>query len=150
MLNLIKKIFGSDNKRELSRIGKLVISINKLEEEISSKSDLELKNEVEVIKANIRSPQELDEHLVRVLAITREISNRKLGLRPFDVQLIGAIAIHEGKIAEMKTGEGKTLVSTLAVVLNSIFSSVHLITVNDYLARRDACLLYTSPSPRDS
>ena len=78
MLNLIKKIFGSDNKRELSRIGKLVISINKLEEEISSKSDLELKNEVEVIKANIQSPQELDEHLVRVLAITREISNRKL------------------------------------------------------------------------
>ena len=69
MLNLIKKIFGSDNKRELSRIGKLVISINKLEEEISSKSDLELKNEVEVIKANIRSPQELDEHLVRVLAL---------------------------------------------------------------------------------
>ena len=122
MLNLIKKIFGSDNKRELSRIGKLVISINKLEEEISSKSDLELKNEVEVIKANIRSPQELDEHLVRVLAITREISNRKLGLRPFDVQLIGAIAIHEGKIAEMKTGEGKTLVASLAVVLNSIFS----------------------------
>ena len=158
MLNLIKKIFGSDNKRELSRIGKLVISINKLEEEISSKSDLELKNEVEVIKANIRSPKELDEHLVRVLAITREISNRKLGLRPFDVQLIGAIAIHEGKIAEMKTGEGKTLVASLAVVLNSIFSSVHLITVNDYLARRDAlwmspiyisCLLYTSPSPRD-
>ena len=143
MLNLIKKIFGSDNKRELSRIGKLVISINKLEEEISSKSDLELKNEVEVIKANIRSPQELDEHLVRVLAITREISNRKLGLRPFDVQLIGAIAIHEGKIAEMKTGEGKTLVASLAVVLNSIFSSVHLITVNDYLARRDA--LWMSP-----
>ena len=143
MLNLIKKIFGSDIKRELSRIGKLVISINKLEEEISSKSDLELKNEVEVIKANIRSPQELDEHLVRVLAITREISNRKLGLRPFDVQLIGAIAIHEGKIAEMKTGEGKTLVASLAVVLNSIFSSVHLITVNDYLARRDA--LWMSP-----
>ena len=143
MLNLIKKIFGSDNKRELSRIGKLVISINKLEEEISSKSDLELKKEVEVIKANIRSPQELDEHLVRVLAITREISNRKLGLRPFDVQLIGAIAIHEGKIAEMKTGEGKTLVASLAVVLNSIFSSVHLITVNDYLARRDA--LWMSP-----
>ena len=143
MLNLIKKIFGSDNKRELSRIGKLVISINKLEEEVSSKSDLELKNEVEVIKANIRSPQELDEHLVRVLAITREISNRKLGLRPFDVQLIGAIAIHEGKIAEMKTGEGKTLVASLAVVLNSIFSSVHLITVNDYLARRDA--LWMSP-----
>ena len=143
MLNLIKKIFGSDNKRELSRIGKLVISINKLEEEVSLKSDLELKKEVEVIKANIRSPQELEEHLVRVLAIAREISNRKLGLRPFDVQLIGAIAIHEGKIAEMKTGEGKTLVASLAVVLNSIFSSVHLITVNDYLARRDA--LWMSP-----
>ena len=143
MLNLIKKIFGSDNKRELSRIGKLVISINKLEEEVSLKSDLELKKEVEAIKANIRSPQELEEHLVRVLAIAREISNRKLGLRPFDVQLIGAIAIHEGKIAEMKTGEGKTLVASLAVVLNSIFSSVHLITVNDYLARRDA--LWMSP-----
>ena len=77
------------------------------------------------------------------MAIAREISNRKLGLRPFDVQLIGAIAIHEGKIAEMKTGEGKTLVASLAVVLNSIFSSVHLITVNDYLARRDA--LWMSP-----
>ena len=143
MLNLIKKIFGSDNKRELSRISKFVDAVNKLEDEISIKSDLELRKDIEFMKSETQNPDQLDQYIPKVLAITREISSRKLGLRPFDVQLLGAIALHEGKIAEMKTGEGKTLVASLAVVLNSLFRSVHLITVNDYLARRDA--LWMSP-----
>ena len=143
MINLIKKIFGSDNKRELSRINKMVDSINNLENEIHDKTDIELKDEISAIRLQIHNPKELDEHLSRVLAIARETSNRKLGLRPFDVQLLGAIALHEGKISEMKTGEGKTLVASLAVTLNSLYQSVHLITVNDYLARRDA--LWMSP-----
>ncbi|MBT4634778.1 preprotein translocase subunit SecA, partial [bacterium] len=143
MINLIKKIFGSDNKRELSRISKMVDSINNLEKEIADKTDLELKDEISSIRLQIHNPKELDEHVSRVLAITRETSNRRLGLRPFDVQLLGAIALHEGKISEMKTGEGKTLVASLAVTLNSLYQSVHLITVNDYLARRDA--LWMSP-----
>ena len=143
MINLIKKIFGSDNKRELSRINKMVDSINNLENEIHDKTDIELKDEISAIRLQIHDPKELDEHLSRVLAIARETSNRKLGLRPFDVQLLGAIALHEGKISEMKTGEGKTLVASLAVTLNSLYQSVHLITVNDYLARRDA--LWMSP-----
>ncbi len=143
MINLIKKIFGSDNKRELSRINKMVDSINNLENEIHDKTDIELKDEISAIRLQIHNPKDLDEHLSRVLAIARETSNRKLGLRPFDVQLLGAIALHEGKISEMKTGEGKTLVASLAVTLNSLYQSVHLITVNDYLARRDA--LWMSP-----
>tara|TARA_Y100001970_G_scaffold293661_1_gene442085 strand:- start:24745 stop:27387 length:2643 start_codon:yes stop_codon:yes gene_type:complete len=143
MLNLIKKIFGSDNKRELSRIQKIVDSINKFEDELVKKSDHELKSETASIRSSINNIEDLDKHLPRILGIAREASNRNLGLRPFDVQLVGAIALHEGKISEMKTGEGKTLVASLAVVLNSLYRSVHLITVNDYLARRDA--LWMSP-----
>lgn len=143
MLNLIKKIFGSDNKRELARINKIVIAINNLEESFLNNSDLELKNEIESIKSEISKSEDLDLHIDRVLAVTREVSKRKLGMRPFDVQLVGAIILHEGKIAEMKTGEGKTLVASMSVVLNSLHGSVHLITVNDYLARRDA--LWMSP-----
>ena len=143
MLNLIKKIFGSDNKRELARINKIVIAINNLEESFLNNSDLELKNEIETIKTEISKSEDLDLYIDRVLAITREVSKRKLGMRPFDVQLVGAIILHEGKIAEMKTGEGKTLVASMSVVLNSLHGSVHLITVNDYLARRDA--LWMSP-----
>jgi len=143
MLNIIKKIFGSDNKRELARINKIVIAINNLEESFLNNSDLELKNEIETIKTQVSKSEDLDVYIDRVLAITREVSKRKLGMRPFDVQLVGAIILHEGKIAEMKTGEGKTLVASMSVVLNSLHSSVHLITVNDYLARRDA--LWMSP-----
>ena len=143
MLNLIKKIFGSDNKRELSRIQKIVDSTNKLEDELIQKSDTELKAEISSIKNTIDKLEDLDNHIPKILAIAREASNRNLGLRPFDVQLVGAIALHEGKISEMKTGEGKTLVASLTVVLNSLYRSVHLVTVNDYLARRDA--LWMSP-----
>ena len=143
MLNIIKKIFGSDNKRELARINKIVIAINSLEESFLNNSDLELKNEIETIETQVSKSEDLDVYIDRVLAITREVSKRKLGMRPFDVQLVGAIILHEGKIAEMKTGEGKTLVASMSVVLNSLHSSVHLITVNDYLARRDA--LWMSP-----
>ena len=141
MLNIIKKIFGSGNQREISRINKIVEKINSLENEYSELSLDQLKKKFLDLSKN---ENDLDFHLPDVFAITREVSKKTLKLRPFDVQLVGGIVLHEGKIAEMKTGEGKTLVATLPVVLNSIKSeSVHVITVNDYLARRDA--LWMSP-----
>ena len=141
MLNIIKKIFGSGNQREISRINKIVEKINSLENEYSELSLDQLKKKFLDLSKN---ENDLDVHLPDVFAITREVSKKTLKLRPFDVQLVGGIVLHEGKIAEMKTGEGKTLVATLPVVLNSIKSeSVHVITVNDYLARRDA--LWMSP-----
>jgi len=90
-------------------------------------------------KGTLQSLDELDEHLVNVFAFTREVARRTVGMRHFDVQLIGGIVLHKGKIAEMKTGEGKTLVATLPVVLNSLMNrNIHMVTVNDYLAKRDA------------
>jgi len=142
--NIIKKIFGSDNEREVSRINKLVDQINQLEEKYSKEDIGELKNIFLNFRNNESNEKNIDLLIPDVFAIVREISKRKLGLRPYDVQLIGGVVLHEGKIAEMKTGEGKTLVACMPVVLNSITGNgVHLITVNDYLARRDA--LWMSP-----
>src|SRR6056300_207866 len=138
MFNVIKKIFGSGNKREISRIKKTVNTINNLEDEYSKLTISQLKDKFEQFKNEELSPNRLEEVLPDVFAIGRQVSKTVLGLRPFDVQLIGGIVLHEGKIAEMKTGEGKTLVATLPVILNSLLQNVHLITVNDYLARRDA------------
>ena len=138
MFNVIKKIFGSGNKREISRIKKTVNLINNLEDEYSKLTISQLKDKFEQFKNEELSPNRLEEVLPDVFAIGREVSKIVLGLRPFDVQLIGGIVLHEGKIAEMKTGEGKTLVATLPIILNSLLQNVHLITVNDYLARRDA------------
>lgn len=143
-INILKKIFGSDNEREISRIKKIVDEINQLEERYSKEDTSELKKIFLKLKNNESNNQNLDLLIPDVFAIVREISKRKLGLRPYDVQLIGGVVLHEGKIAEMKTGEGKTLVACMPVILNSIKEEgVHLVTVNDYLARRDA--LWMSP-----
>ena len=139
MFNVIKKIFGSGNEREISRIRKIVDQINALENEITSLSIEELNQKYSLLKETHDSSSNVDDYIIEVFAITREVSKKTIKLRPFDVQLIGGIVLHEGKIAEMKTGEGKTLVATLPVVLNSIYPDpVHVITVNDYLAKRDA------------
>tara|TARA_B100000282_G_scaffold49822_1_gene31540 strand:+ start:2499 stop:5069 length:2571 start_codon:yes stop_codon:yes gene_type:complete len=139
MLNIIKKIFGSGNEREISRISKIVEKINSKEESLKNLSLENLKNKYLDLKIRYEQSGELDNFIIDVFALTREVSKKTLKLRPFDVQLIGGIVLHEGKIAEMKTGEGKTLVATLPVVLNALDPyPVHLITVNDYLARRDA------------
>ncbi len=140
MLNtLIKKIFGSRNDRTLTRMNKVVASINALEPAIHSLNDSELAAKTLEFKARLTQGESLDTLLPEAFAVVREVSKRTLGLRHFDVQLIGGMALHEGKIAEMRTGEGKTLCSTLPVYLNALTGKgVHLITVNDYLAKRDS------------
>ncbi len=138
--NTIRKVFGTKNDRELKRYQKRVKRINALEPKYEKYSDEELKKAFEEIKEQVKSGQKsMDEVLEESFAITREASKRVLGMRHFDVQLIGGMVLHEGKIAEMKTGEGKTLVATLAVSLNAMTGEgVHVVTVNDYLAKRDA------------
>ncbi len=141
ILNTIKKILGLDpNDRALRKYNELVEIINSYDDDVKSRSDDDLKIRCSEIKLQVRdNPDLLDEFLPEVFAIVREVSARTIGLRHYDVQLIGGMALHDGKIAEMKTGEGKTLVATLAVVLNALRGEgVHVVTVNDYLARRDA------------
>jgi preprotein translocase subunit SecA len=143
MKKQLKKILGDPQAKHLKRYKKRIHSINKLEEVYLDKKDIELKEEIAQIITELSSaksmPKALDENLPRVFAIVREAARRTLGQRHFDVQLIGGMALHEGKVAEMKTGEGKTLVATLPVVLNALTKKgVHLVTVNDYLVRRDA------------
>ncbi|HDL19651.1 MAG TPA: preprotein translocase subunit SecA, partial [Nitrospirae bacterium] len=136
---LLKKIFGTKTERELKRIQPLVDKINSLEGPVSTLSDTELRMKTDEFKSRISSGETLDDILPEAFAVVRESSKRILGMRHFDVQLIGGIILHEGKIAEMKTGEGKTLVATLAVYLNALEGKgAHVITVNDYLAKRDA------------
>lgn len=134
------KIFGTKNDRELKKYKKRVKQINSLEEKFEALSDDELKAAFEAIRQEVLAEQKsLDDVLVDSFAMTREASKRTLSMRHYDVQLIGGMVLHEGRIAEMKTGEGKTLVATLAVVLNAIVGQgVHVVTVNDYLASRDA------------
>ncbi len=134
------KIFGTQNDRALKKYRKRVKRINALEPKYEAMSDEELQNAFAQIKAEVNEGKKsLDDVLEESFAITREASKRVLGMRHFDVQLIGGIVLHEGKIAEMKTGEGKTLVATLPIVLNAMTGKgVHLVTVNDYLAKRDA------------
>ena len=137
---LIGKIFGTSNDRELKKYAKRVKSINALENKYEALSDDELKEVFLGLKNSVLNEEKiLDEVLEDSFAITREASKRVLNMRHFDVQLIGGMVLHEGRIAEMKTGEGKTLVATLAIVLNAMTGKgVHLVTVNDYLALRDA------------
>jgi len=134
------KVFGTANDRELKKYIKQVKNINVLEAKYEALNDEELQSEFEKLKASVISNEKtLDDVLSDSFAITREASKRVLGMRHFDVQLIGGIVLHNGRIAEMKTGEGKTLVATLAIVLNAMTNKgVHLVTVNDYLASRDA------------
>jgi len=137
--NLFRKIFGSKNSRELKRMGKLVARINALEESLQSLSDDELKAKTQEFRQRLSDGQQLDDLLAEAFAVCREASSRVMGMRHFDVQMIGGITLHEGRIAEMRTGEGKTLVGTLPTYLNALTGkSVHVVTVNDYLARRDA------------
>jgi preprotein translocase subunit SecA len=131
-------IFGSKNGRELKRMGKLVKQINALETDFESLSDEELKAKTEEFRQRLADGTTLDKLLPEAFAAVRESSKRTLGLRHFDVQMIGGITLHEGRIAEMRTGEGKTLVATLPAYLNGLAGSVHVVTVNDYLASRDA------------
>ena len=137
---LVRKIFGSKNDRFLKKLRPLVAKINALEPEMQALADEELPQRLAVYREQVQSGEkDLDAVLPEVFALVREASTRVLGMRHYDVQLLGAMALHKGKIAEMKTGEGKTLVATLAVILNALEGKgVHVVTVNDYLAKRDA------------
>ena len=137
---LVRKIFGSKNDRFLKKLRPLVAKINALEPEMQALADEELPQCLAVYREQVQNGEkDLDAVLPEVFALVREASTRVLGMRHYDVQLLGAMALHNGKIAEMKTGEGKTLVATLAVILNSLEGKgVHVVTVNDYLAKRDA------------
>ncbi len=142
MLNAISKIFGTKNDRELKRIRKIVNEINKLEPEMEGLTDEQLKAKTVEFRTKLEKGETLDDILVEAFAVVREASKRTLGMRHYDVQLIGGIALHEGQVAEMKTGEGKTLVATCPVYLNALSQKgVHVITVNDYLATRDMELM---------
>src|SRR5690348_10682995 len=136
---IARKLFGSSNERRIKSYMPRVDQINALEKELESLSDDELRARTETFKKQIADGTSLDDILVPAFATVREAAKRTLGQRHFDVQLIGGMVLHEGKIAEMKTGEGKTLVATLPVYLNALAGKgVHVVTVNDYLARRDA------------
>ena len=136
---LAKKLFGSSNDRRVKGYQPRVAAINALEKELSALSDEALKARTEEFKKQIAEGKKLDDLLVPAFATVREAAKRVLGQRPYDVQLIGGMVLHEGAIAEMKTGEGKTLVATLPTYLNALEGKgVHVVTVNDYLARRDA------------
>ncbi|HNQ02709.1 MAG TPA: preprotein translocase subunit SecA, partial [Syntrophales bacterium] len=139
MLQFIQKLFGTKNERELKRIAPLVDEINRLEDGIRRLTDEQLKAKTAEFKERLAGGQTLDDILTEAFAVVRETARRTVGMRPFDVQLIGGIVLHEGKIAEMKTGEGKTLAATMPLYLNALTGrGCHLVTVNDYLARRDA------------
>ena len=139
MLEWLIKIFGSKNERELKRLTPLINKINSLEDGMHAKSDSELRAMTPYLKEKLNAGASLDDILPEAFAAVREASRRTLNMRPFDVQLLGGIVLHEGKIAEMKTGEGKTLVATMPVYLNALAGKgAHVVTVNDYLARRDA------------
>ncbi len=138
-MGLLNKIFGSYSEKEVKRVMPIVEKINSLEDGISKLSDNELKNKTAEFKKRISEGETLDDILPESFAVVREASKRVLGMRHFDVQLIGGIILHQGRIAEMKTGEGKTLVATLPVYLNALSGKgVHVVTVNDYLAKRDS------------
>ncbi|WP_367187609.1 DEAD/DEAH box helicase, partial [Pseudomonas sp.] len=136
---LLKKFFGSKNEREVKRMLKTVQIVNAFEEQMLALSDEQLRAKTAEFKARLGKGETLDQLLPEAFAVAREAGKRVMGMRHFDVQLIGGMTLHEGKIAEMRTGEGKTLVATLAVYLNALEGKgVHVVTVNDYLARRDA------------
>ncbi|MFC0299985.1 preprotein translocase subunit SecA [Virgibacillus soli] len=139
MANILKKIFGDGNQRKINKIQKTVDQIEALEPEYEKLSDDQLKQKTEEFKTRYQNGETLDDLLVEAYAVVREASKRVLHMRPFTVQLIGAVVLHEGDIAEMKTGEGKTLASTMPAYLNALSGDgVHIITVNEYLADRDA------------
>ncbi len=139
LAKIARAVVGTKNDRELRRYGKVVNQVNAFEDEYSKLSDEDLKAKTDAFKQRLENGEDLDDILPEAFAAVREASKRTLGLRHFDVQLIGGMTLHEGKIAEMRTGEGKTLVATLAVYLNALEGKgAHVVTVNEYLAARDA------------
>ena len=139
LISTVKKIFGTRNDRELKRMRKVVARINALEEAMQALDDNALRAKTDEFRSRLNEGEKLDQLLPEAFAVVREAGVRALGMRHFDVQLIGGMTLHDGKIAEMRTGEGKTLVATLPAYLNALPDhSVHLVTVNDYLAGRDA------------
>ncbi|HNI36958.1 MAG TPA: preprotein translocase subunit SecA, partial [Pseudomonadales bacterium] len=136
--SVLKKVFGSKNERELKRLGKVVAKVNAFEPTLEKLSDSELQNKTAEFRERLQKGETLDQLLPEAFACVREAARRVLGMRHFDVQMIGGMVLHAGKIAEMRTGEGKTLVATLPVYLNALpGNGVHVVTVNDYLANRD-------------
>ena len=139
MLGIARKIFGTENDRKLKKLRPIVDMINNLEKEYEALSNSALKSKTTEFKKRVQNGEKLDDLLPEAFATVREAAKRTLGQRHYDVQLIGGITLHTGEIAEMRTGEGKTLVSTLAAYLNALSGNgVHIVTVNDYLASRDA------------
>ncbi len=139
MANFLTSIFGSRNQRLLRQYSKVVKKINALEEGMQALDDAALQAKTDGIQAALRDGETLEQLLPEAFAVAREASVRTLHMRPFDVQLIGGMVLHDGNIAEMRTGEGKTLMSTLPAYLNAISGDgVHIVTVNEYLAQRDA------------
>lgn len=139
LTNLLRKTFGTRNQRLIRQMSKIVDKINRLEPALQNLSDAELRAKTDEFKARVQIGESLDGLLPEAFAVVREASRRTLGLRHFDVQLIGGMVLHSGKIAEMRTGEGKTLVATLPAYLNALTGrGIHIVTVNDYLAKRDA------------
>src|SRR5262245_58685758 len=137
-MSFLGKIFGDANQRFIKSLEPAVERINELEKEFESFSDEQLKSKTDEFKKRLADGESLDDILPEAFAAVREASKRTLGQRHFDVQMMGGMSLHQGKIAEMRTGEGKTLVATLPAYLNSLTGKgVHLVTVNDYLARRD-------------
>ncbi|PKM81374.1 MAG: preprotein translocase subunit SecA [Firmicutes bacterium HGW-Firmicutes-13] len=139
MLKFINRLFGNMNDREVKKLNKIVEKVNSLENEISSLTDSRLRGETEEFKDRLKGGSTLEDLLPEAFAVVREAAKRTLGMRPFDVQVLGGVVLHQGRIAEMKTGEGKTLVATLPAYLNALTGKgVHIVTVNDYLAKRDS------------
>ena len=142
MWDTVRKVFGSKNDRELKRIVPLVERVNQLEAEFAALSDAELRAKTGEYKERLAKGETLDDLLPEAFATVREAMKRTLGKRVFDVQLVGGVVLHEGKIAEMKTGEGKTFVAAMPSYLNALAGKgVHVITVNDYLARYHAQMM---------
>ena len=138
-MKILNKLFGTRNERAIRGYSKTVSKINSLEGELEQLSDEDLRSKTDYFKSKLSQGASLDDLLVEAFAVVREASRRTLGLRHFDVQCIGGMVLHYGKAAEMRTGEGKTLVATLPAYLNALAGKgVHVITVNDYLAQRDA------------
>jgi len=136
---LVKKIVGTKNDREIKRYSRTVEEINALEPSVAALTDAELREKTDRFRERLAEGASLDDLLFEAFAVVRETAKRRASMRPFDVQLMGGMVLHEGKIAEMKTGEGKTLAATLPIYLNALSGEgVHVVTVNDYLARRDA------------
>ena len=138
-MGLYEKIFGTYSSRELKRINPIVDQVLALEDKYSKMSDHQLQEQTPVLKARLQNAETLDDILPDAFAVCREAAWRVLGMKHFPVQIIGGIVLHQGRIAEMRTGEGKTLVATLPAYLNGLSGKgVHIVTVNDYLAKRDS------------